>query len=133
MNLVEKTDLPNGLVLQVWDKSRVIAPDTTKVELGIVLDVTVREEYFSDPADFRQVVKVFGQVISYEYTKERTFVNTKDRERVFNELLADFSRDSLPYISRAHFPARFAMSKLQDIRQHPYRYRDILEVHASGE
>jgi len=50
MNLVEKTDLPNGLVLQVWDKSRVIAPDTTKVELGIVLDVTVREEYFSDPA-----------------------------------------------------------------------------------
>ncbi len=124
MNLVEKIALPNDLVLQIWDKSRVIASDTTKVELGMVLAFAVREEYFSDPADFQKVVDVFGPEISYECTKERTFVSTPDSKRVFDELLEDFRRDSLPYISRTDFPARFAMSKLRDIRQHPYRYRD---------
>ena len=124
MNLVEETALSNNLIMQVWDGSRAIASDTTKVELRIVIDVTVKEEYFSDPAHFQQVIAVFGQEISYEYTKERTFVDTTNRERVSNELLDDFRRDSLPYISRIDFPARFAMSKLRDIRQHPYRYRD---------
>ncbi|MEA1970444.1 MAG: hypothetical protein U9N37_02330, partial [Thermodesulfobacteriota bacterium] len=100
MNLVKKIDLPNNLVLQVWNKSRAIASDTTKVELRIVIDVAVKEEYFSDPAHFQQVVAVFGQEISYEYTKERTFVSTPDSKRVFDELLEDFRKDSLPYISR---------------------------------
>ncbi|MBW2630624.1 MAG: hypothetical protein JRC90_02485 [Deltaproteobacteria bacterium] len=124
MNLVEKIDLPNNLILQVWDKSRAIASDTTKVELRIVIDVAVKKEYFSDPAYFQQIVAVFGQEISYEYTKERTFVDTRNGGKVFNELLDDFRKDSLPYISRTDFPARFAMSKLRDIRQHPYKYRD---------
>jgi hypothetical protein len=123
MNLVEKIDLPNNLVLQVWDKSRAIASDITKVELFIVINVEIRKEYFSDPAHFQQVIAVFGQEISYEYTKERTFVDTTNREKVFDELLDDFRRDSIPYISRTDFPSRFAMSKLRDIRQHPYRYR----------
>ncbi|MCD6487285.1 MAG: hypothetical protein J7K35_08165 [Syntrophobacterales bacterium] len=126
MNLVEKIDLPNNLVLQVWDKSRAIASDTTKIELRIVIDVEVKEEYFSDPEHFKQVVTVFGQEISYEYAKERTFVSASDSKRVFDELLDDFMRNSFPYISRTDFPARFAISKLRDIRQHPYRYRDIL-------
>jgi len=123
MNLVEKIDLPNNLVLQVWDKSRAIASDITKVELFIVINVAVKEEYFNDPEHFHQVVAVFGTEISYEYTKERTFVSTPDSKRVFDELLEDFRRDSIPYISRTDFPSRFAMSKLRDIRQHPYRYR----------
>ena len=126
MNLVEKIALPNDLVLQIWDKSRVIASGTTKVELGMVLAFAVREEYFSDPEDFQKVVDVFGPEISYECTKERPFVSTPDIKRVFDELLEDFRRDSLPYISRTDFPERFAISKLRDIRQHPYRYRDIL-------
>ena len=131
MNLVKETTLSNNLILQVWDGSRAIASDTTKVELRVMINVAVKKEYFSDPADFQQVVAVFGQEISYEYTKERTFVSTPDSKRVFDELLEDFRRDSLPYISRSDFPARFAMSKLRDIRQHPYRYHDIPEKQAS--
>ncbi|MBW2558038.1 MAG: hypothetical protein JRD69_04260 [Deltaproteobacteria bacterium] len=125
MNLVEKIALPNDLVLQIWDKSRVIASGTTKVEMAMVLTFAVREDYFSEPEDFQKVVDVFGPEISYERTKERAFVSTSDSKRVFDELMEDFRRDLLPYILRTDFPARFAMSKLRDIRQNPYRYRDI--------
>ncbi len=126
MKLVEKITLPNNLFVQVWDKSRTIASDTTKVELHIVIDIAIKEEYFSDPDNFRKVVTVFGPEITYEYTKERTFTDSTDKERVFNELLEDFRKNSIPYISRIDFPARFAISKLRDIQKYPHRYRDIL-------
>jgi hypothetical protein len=125
MKLVEEIPLPNDLVMQVWDGSRTIASDTTKVELCITISVEVMQEYFSDPEHFQRVVEVFGPEISYEYTKERTFVSTHDSRKVFDELLEDFRRDSLPYLSRTDFPVRFALSKLRDILQHPYKYRDI--------
>ncbi len=125
MNLVEETALPNGLVMQVWDASRAIASDTTKVELRITIPVTVTKEQFSDPGHFQRVVEVFGPEILYERSKERAFVSTPGSGKVFDKLLEDFRRDSLPYLSRTDFPARFAQSKLRDILQSPYKYRDI--------
>ncbi|MBW2673316.1 MAG: hypothetical protein JRD89_07895, partial [Deltaproteobacteria bacterium] len=71
MNLVEETALPNGLVMQVWDKSRAIASDTTKVELRITIPVTIKEDQFSYFGQFQRVVEVFGPEIVYERTKER--------------------------------------------------------------
>ncbi|HOO89183.1 MAG TPA: hypothetical protein PLA74_00030 [Syntrophales bacterium] len=133
MNLVEETVLSNNLTMQVWDRSRAIASDTTKVELRITIPIRVMQEYFTDLAHFQQVVAVFGPVVVYEYTKERTFVSTPDSGKVFHELLEDFQRDSLPYLSRTEFPARFSLSKLRDIRQHPYRYHDVLEKQTSEE
>ncbi|MBN2538733.1 MAG: hypothetical protein JXB09_01650 [Deltaproteobacteria bacterium] len=131
MNLVEEIPLPNGFVMQVWDGSRAITSDTTKVELRITIPIEVIREYFSDPEHFQLVVAVFGPGIVYEHTKERSFVRTPDSRKIFGELLEDFRRDSLPYLSRTDFPARFALSKLRDIRQHPYRYRDVLEKQTS--
>jgi len=125
MNLVEETTLPNGLIMQVWDGSRVIAADTTKVELRITIPVTVTKEPFSNPAHFQRVVEVFGPEIVYERIKERAFVSTTDSGKVFDKLLDDFREDSLPYLSRTDFPARFALSKFRDILQNPYKYRDI--------
>jgi len=125
MNLLEEKTLPNGLVMQVWDKSRTIASDTTKVELRITIPVTVTEEQFGDPEQFQRVVEVFGPEIVYEYSKERTFVRTPDSTAVFGKLLEDFRKDSLPYLSRDDFPARFALSKLREILQHPYKYRNV--------
>lgn len=125
MNLVKEIPLPNGLVMQVWDRSRPISSDTAKVELYIMIPVTVRKGYFSNSEEFQRVVEVFGPKITYEYTKERTFINTPDRGEVFDELLEDFRRDSLPYLSRADFPARFALSKLREILRCPYKYRIV--------
>ncbi len=125
MKLVEAIALPNNLTLKVWDNSYGIAQDTTKVELVITIVVEVQKEYFGDPAQFDMVVKAFGASITYEYRKERTFVDNRNRETVFRELLENFKRDSLPYLARPHFPSRFALSKLRDILQNPYKYRHI--------
>ena len=91
------------------------------------LMVNAPENYFEDFEHFRQVRQVFGTEQLYEYEKERTFVNTVDKEKVFDELLGDFKRDSIPYLGRQNFPLRFAQSKYTEIQKHYYRYRHLLE------
>ncbi len=126
MDLVKEMPLSNHLVVEVWDYSRPIATDTTKVELAIKIKVDVKKEYFANPGDFDLVTRVFGKEISYEYIKERTFVDREEKETIFNELLDDFTNSTLPYIEKSDFPSRFVLSKLRDIEKRPHRYGNPL-------
>ncbi|MCX7634290.1 MAG: hypothetical protein N2Z74_00925 [Syntrophales bacterium] len=122
MTLYEKIPLPNGLTMEVWDYSRKIARDTTKVELAVQMEVPFAPEYFTRPEHYEKTIRILGEKGLYEYRKERTFVKNEDKEKVFQELLDTFKRDSLPYLSREDFPRRFARSKHREIEQHWYRY-----------
>jgi len=127
MEVFEKIELPNGLAVFVWDRSRHIAVDTTKVEVEITVPVEVKAEYFDSFEDFELVQKVFGLELAFTYRKERTFVHNSKRESVFRELTEDFKHDSLPYLARPDFASRFVLSKLSDIKKRPHRYRKYLK------
>lgn len=124
MTLIEEIRLPNGLVAEIWDDSRMIAADTATVVVVVKIPVTVKEEYFEDPADCRKTAKVFGSPIVYEYRNERTFVAAGEREALFDEFLANFKKDVLPYVSKDHFPKRFVLSKYQEMIKDPWKYPD---------
>lgn len=122
MDLVEEIPLPNGLTVEVWDDSRPVADDTTKVSIFFKVTVEVKPEYFACSGHFEEVRRIFGRELCFEYRIERTFVNNQDKESVFNKLLRDFKKHSMSYLARPGFPAGFAMSKYMDIQKRPYRY-----------
>jgi hypothetical protein len=124
MTLLEEISLPNGLVAEIWDDSRMIAADTTTVVVVVKIPVVLKEEYFEDPAACRKTARVFGSPLVYEYRNERTFVHVGEREALLNEFLANFRQDVLPYVSKEHFPRRFALSKYHEIVKDPWKYRD---------
>ncbi len=126
MKLVEEIPLPNKLVVEVWDDSRSIADDTTKVALLIKINVEVKPEYFPHLEHFEQVQKIFGNEIFFEYKIERAFVSNQEKMNVFKELLESFKKDSLPYFARPQFPESFVLSKHMDIQKNPYKYRTHL-------
>ncbi len=120
--IVENIRLTNGLVLEVWDLSRAIAADTTKVELYIRVKVPFQEAHFADPGHYELTRRVFGPEGVYEYRKERTFVNNAEREAVFADLLGGFRTDALPYLERADFPRRYSLNRYREILQNPWKY-----------
>ncbi len=124
MTLLEEIRLPNGLVAEIWDGSRLIAADTTTVVLVVKIPVVLKEEYFEDPAACRKTARVFGSPLVYEYRNERTFMSVGEREALFNEFLANFKKDVLPYVSKEHFPKRFVLSKYQEMIKDPWKYPD---------
>jgi hypothetical protein len=124
MTLREEMRLPNGLVAEVWDRSRTIAADTNSVVVIVRIPVVVKEEYFDDSSAYRKTVSKFGSPIVFEYRNERTFVLTDQREIVFGELLGGFRKDVLPYISKEHFPKRFILSKYREMMKDSWKYPD---------
>ena len=123
MKLFEQIPMPNGLTADVYDLSRPIAADTTKVEMIIKIRVELLPDYFTEPAPFTQTRAVFGPEIFFEYRMGQSFVSHDEKDRVFRTLLETFKLDSLPYLSSPKFPARFALSKYREILQNPYKYR----------
>jgi len=74
MKLYERIPLSNGLEAEVYDLSRPIAVDTTKVEMVIKIRVALRPEYFAATDHFEQTRKVFGPEICYKYRTGQSFV-----------------------------------------------------------
>ena len=122
MELIEKITLPNGLVVEIHDGSRLIAQDTVLVSMAVRMEVVLEERFFEDAARFRDVKTVFGPVLAYEYRKERTFTSPERSRTVFSELLEDFRKDVLPYLGRPQFAERFCRAKYREIEENPERY-----------
>ncbi|MDD5168946.1 MAG: hypothetical protein PHN75_09020 [Syntrophales bacterium] len=122
MMLYEKILLPNGLTLEVWDYSRTIAADTTKVELVAQIEVKFKPDYFAKREYYDKLTKAQGPGSLFEYRKVRTFVASEKKDEVFRELLDAFKKDALPYLYNDDFPRKFAMSKYRDFELHWYKY-----------
>jgi hypothetical protein len=120
---LEKIKLSTGLVLDVWNCSRSIAPDTDKVELYITTTIYLDPSFFAEPAQYEITRKHFGENILFEYRNGRTFVPKIDSETVFQEFIDTFHHNVLPYLNTPDFPRRFVISKYRDILQNPFKYK----------
>jgi len=127
MELVEKIILPNHLTVEVWDKSRLIAADTVKVELYISMKVDLDPSYFIKHEHYNMVKKVFGPQIVFEHTMERAFVKNTEKEVTFQTLLESLKKDTFPYLSKPAFPRSFALSKYWDIEKNRYKYQSFFQ------
>jgi hypothetical protein len=131
MILVEEIPMPNGLIVEIWDKSVSIAADTTKVALLIRIRVELRPSYFIKADHYELVRKIMGPEIFFEQKRERAFVRDREKNVVFQELLDNFKKNSLPYLSKSSFPSSFALSKYWDIEKNSYKYRSFLGDNSS--
>ena len=89
--------MSNGLTIEVWDESVFIAADITKVALLIRIRVELQQSYFTKPHHYELVRKIMDPEFFFEYKKERTFVKDKEKDVVFQELLDNFKKTSLPF------------------------------------
>jgi len=120
---IEKINLSNGLVLDVMDCSRSIAPDTDKVELHVTTTIYLDPLFFTEPIQYETTRKHFGESILFEYRNSRAFVPKGDREIIFQQFIDIFRRNVLPYLSTSDFPRQFVLSKYRDILHNPFKYR----------
>jgi hypothetical protein len=115
---LKKIELSDGIILDVWDLSRVVAGDRWFVRLEVSGDIPVKREYFDivkdDEAAFEETQKVFGVSIRYEYKRERIFIDKKVKDEVFQDLLTIFEESILPYMSRSGFFKKFVVSQYKN-------------------
>ena len=123
MKSIEEIVLPNGLKLNIFDLSWEIAAPTVKVEIAFKIDISLKESFFPNEADYQQVKNIFGEKLTYEHTLERAYIKKEKGEEIREELINTFKNNSLPYVGVKNFAEKFALSLLKDIKNNPYKYQ----------
>jgi hypothetical protein len=117
--LLDSTDLENGLKIEFYDASRVIAGDRMQANLLIKILLKAEPSHFADCKEaeraFQAFVRSFGREIAFEQRKVRNFVDRNRVPAVLQELQEDFLRANQSYLSREHFEKRTILRKYQEL------------------
>ncbi len=115
LKLVEKIDLPNNLVLEFYDYSRVVAGDRWLVGLLARIPIEISEEDFADrPRElYKDFLKEQGPVIFFELKKERNFIDKKEKDRVFSQMLNELKEYALSYMGHKSFAKGYIRRQIQ--------------------
>ena len=125
--LLEKKILPNGLTLEIRDRTRRMAGDRFLLALLFIVDVDIRKEYLkNDPeseAGYEELLKEYGPRVRYEAREERNFVGEEEVDTVRSGLIDAFLESTLPYLSRSDFAGRLVLRRLRELRDPMHKFR----------
>lgn len=110
--------LPNRLTLEILDESRQLIGDRCYVRC--VARVAVPTDLYTGTAEISrdQVAARLGDVVTFEKAMDRNFIETGEREQVFERLHRSLVDTLMPYLGMAAFPQRFILRQYQQkIRQ----------------
>ena len=118
--LLEKITLPNGLVLEIWDNSHLMAGDRWLVSLLAKVEVTVLPEYFS-PLDngeqaYQDLVAVHGNSLVFTQEKVRHFVDEREIQDALTRLCQRIKDNLIAYLGNPQFASRYVLKKYGDLR-----------------
>jgi hypothetical protein len=118
--LLEKITLPNGLILEIWDTSRLMAGDRWLVSLLAKVEVTVLPEYFSPLDDgeqaYQDLVAAHGNSLVFTQEKVRPFVDEKETKDMLTRLCQRIKDNLVAYLGNPKFASRYVLKKYGDLR-----------------
>lgn len=120
---VETINLNNGIVVEIWDHSRVLAGDRWLVSLearaDIPLDMTQLPALEDEDKEkvFQALKKAYSDKIPYRYRQEKHFVDQRERDRIFREFLDLLKSNVLPYLSHKEFARKLVLVKVRELKR----------------
>jgi len=122
--LLETITLPNGLILELWNKSRPMAGDRWLISLLAKIEIPVLPEYFStlDNGEeaYRDLLAAYGDPLVFTQEKTRHFVDAKDTKDMLAELCQRFKDNLLSYLGNPRFASLYVMKKYGDLQDRQY-------------
>ena len=127
-NLIQTIRLDNGLMLEIYDHSRKVAGDRWLIKLVARIDIPIGRPAADageiKPDDITAIKASCGNYIRYEQKLERNFIDAKQKNAVFQELMTSYLNGAQAYLSHSDFPQRFAMREYRRRQQQNTWYRE---------
>ncbi len=120
--LIDQKKLPNGMTVSFRDVSKKMAADRWLVKLKCEAAIPLTESYFDrlslDDPDFLIFLRErLGNNLSYVVTKERIFVDGKEKDKIYKEMLEDFLESTVSYIGSPLFPQKLFESHFEKLKK----------------
>ena len=119
--MFETIDLPNGLRVEFYDYSRKLAGDRWLVGLLVKIPIRVtRQDFqgFGDPDElFEKFVSSNGDKILFQLKKERNFIDEREKDEVFSQLLDNLKKHTLSYMGHRDFSSGVKRQKIKEFTE----------------
>jgi len=116
--IIKKLDLENNLCVTIYDRSKKLIGDRYQVvldaEMEIPITPSVLEKNNQFSLEIKEVNKILGDKIVFQHTKEKIFIDEKEKESLLHTMIDSFIMDIVPYLSRPDFPVKFIKKQYQD-------------------
>ena len=112
--LLTKINLDNGLTLELYDQSKILAGDRWLVLVIASVNVDVKKEYFEgfdSDVPFNEIKASLGEKVTYSYEKSRHFIDESEKDEVLLSLKDNYLKSDLQYLSSPEFPQKLILSK----------------------
>lgn len=116
-NSLEKIELENGQILEIYDLSKKIATDTWLVCISFKIKIKIDNSLFKNSSlsyNYKTVQKRLGKEIIYQVTHERNFIRNEEKESVFKGLKESFLKTNLKYLSNKEFAEKYVLKKFNN-------------------
>ncbi len=113
--------MENGLKLEIWNKSKVIAGDRWKIAVVAQVEVPV-EKAFSEgreelPASLEEAREILGDSVLFEKKVERFFIDEKNKDEFKKAMVESLFESVFPYLSREKFPRSYLIREYVQLKQ----------------
>ena len=120
--LIEKTRLDNQAILEIYDDSRTMIGDRLLVVLTARVRIFLDSIYQGSPSPDlpprKELKNRLGDPVVWEHSRQRRFIDKKEKESAFQLLRAEFDANLRPYLTHPDFPSKYVIKQLEN-RQKP--------------
>jgi hypothetical protein len=115
-SLLLRQSLPNGLVLELYDRSRPMAGDRWQVVLEVRLAITVNPAAL--PADLKkraqEVMEALGPEIVFSQQDIRHFIDSREVPAILQEMQDRALNELREYLGHPDFAGRYIRKKFAE-------------------
>ncbi|MCU4138679.1 MAG: hypothetical protein MW689_000468 [Thermodesulfobacteria bacterium] len=115
--MIEKIELENGLILEIWNYSRKLAGDRWLVGFLAQIGIIPSESDFSNSEYYKMFLEKTDGKVYYRYRKERHFVPEDAVSTIFSNIKENFLKAALPYLSHPDFKKRLLKQEIKQFER----------------
>ena len=115
--MIEKIELENGLILEIWNYSRKLAGDRWLVGFLAQIGIIPSESDFSNSEYYKMFLEKTDGKVYYRYRKERHFVPEDTVSTIFSNIKENFLKAALPYLSHPDFKKRLLKQEIKQFER----------------
>ncbi|MBM4275051.1 MAG: hypothetical protein FJ134_11410 [Deltaproteobacteria bacterium] len=114
--LLSSHELPNGLILTVWDRSHPVVGDRWQVVLEGRITIPVNDRTLPPELSSRaqEVIRALGPDLVFTRREERNFIATGKAAAILQEMTARLLELAPRYLGHPDFAARFIRQKFKE-------------------
>ena len=117
--LTARHPLENGLTLEIWDHSRLVAGDRWLVRLETRIVIPVLEANL--PANLKpqaaEIRKILGESLTFSHYEERNFIATHAVADLLADMYDRMAANAESYFGHREFAPRFIRKQYQEIME----------------